>query len=156
MIVDDDENILSALKRTLARQKEWEIETFSDPNKALSRAQTAVFDLFISDFRMPKMNGAELLTEIKKLHPMSQRIILSGYADIDSVVHSINEAEVYRFIFKPWQDSELIENIRKAIEFRRILSENFYLSQQVKDMEQQLSSHKDEIKKLQSSLKHNI
>jgi two-component system, probable response regulator PhcQ len=155
MIVDDEENILSALKRTLAREKEWEIEIFSDPHAALLRAQTAVFDLFISDFRMPKMNGAEFLSQVKLLHPMSQRIILSGNADIESVVNSINDAEVYRFIFKPWHDSELIENIRKAIEFRKVLSENFYLSQQVKDMEAQLVAYKNEIKTLQSSLKQN-
>ena len=155
MIVDDEENILSALKRTLAREKEWEIETFSDPNVALSRAQTAVFDLFISDFRMPQMSGAEFLAQVKVLHPLSQRIILSGNADIDSIVNSINEAEVYRFIFKPWQDSELIENIKKAIEFRKVLSENYYLSQQVEDMKQQLASYQDEIRALKSSLKGN-
>ena len=107
MMVDDEENVLSALQRVCRGQKQWEIEIYNDPEVALSRAQTANFDLFLSDYRMPQMNGVQFLSKVKELQPDAMRLIISGQTDREGLMGAINEAQIYRFIDKPWQEHDL-------------------------------------------------
>lgn len=150
MLVDDEENILRALRRVLSRDC-CEIETFSQPAEALRRAQVANFDLFISDYRMPGLDGVQLLTAIKDLQPDAMRLILSGYADLDGVLVAINQAEIYRFICKPWQDDELRLAIHQALEHRRVLIENRHLAQLLREQQQELDRHKNALEQLAAS-----
>ncbi len=131
MILDDEPMILKSLERLLRREKKWEVETFSEPHEALKRAQTGIYELFISDYMMPEMNGIEFLNEVRQLQPNSQRILLTGRADIDGAVRAINEAKIFRLIFKPWNDVELIDAIEKALEYRYTLQKNKYLMDQI-------------------------
>jgi len=144
MLVDDEENILNSLKRTLNRCKDWEVEIFSSGAEALKTAQVSSFDLFISDFRMPQMNGVEFLSEAKNLQPNAVRIILSGYTDLEALMGAINEAEIFRFLNKPWDDNELILTIQQALKYKDMLTENLYLANQVREQQEQLSE-KDKI-----------
>lgn len=131
MLVDDEEGILRAIKRELAKEP-YELETFTDAAQALERFRTAEFDLVIADYRMPGMDGVTMLTEIKKIRPDTMRIVLSGTADLEVLVDAINKAEIYRFIGKPWNDFEFKTIIRQALEFCRIQRENRRLTAQVK------------------------
>jgi len=139
MLVDDEDNILSALKRCLSKCKEWEIEIFNSGTEALHRAESSSFDLFISDFRMPKMNGVEFLTNVKQLQPNAVRIILSGHTDLEALLGAINDAEIFRFINKPWHDKELILTIEQALKYKDMLTENLYLANQVREQSEELS-----------------
>jgi two-component system, probable response regulator PhcQ len=150
MLVDDEENILRALRRVLGNE-DCEIETFTQPAEALRRAQVANFDLFISDYRMPGMDGVQLLTAIKELQPDAMRLILSGYADLEGVLVAINQAEIYRFICKPWQDDELRLAIHQALEHRRVLMENRHLAQLLREQQQELAKHKSALEQLAAS-----
>ncbi|MCF6281661.1 MAG: response regulator [Candidatus Polarisedimenticolaceae bacterium] len=138
MIVDDEVHILSALKRSLKRDTDWEIEVFSSGAEALKRAHETDFDLFISDYRMPEMNGVEFLIQAKAIQPEAIRLILSGYSDLDSLLRGINEAEIYRFINKPWQDYDLRATIKQALQHRAVIIENQRLADQVRAQLQQL------------------
>lgn len=138
MLVDDEENILKALKRTMGQHKEWEIETYVKPADALKRAMTANFDLFLSDFRMPEMDGVKFLTEVKNLQPESMRLILSGYTDLEALMGAINEAQIYRFITKPWEDFDLISTVKQALGFRDMQVENRRLADQVREQQEEL------------------
>ncbi|WP_052379902.1 MULTISPECIES: response regulator [unclassified Pseudoalteromonas] len=129
LILDDDLNILESLKRLLARKKHLQVEYFSEPSKALERAESGLFELFISDFNMPLMDGVTFLSKTKEIHPRSQRIILSGCADLNTVVDAINNVQIYRFINKPWHNLEFIAAIEQALEYHRVLTENHFLSE---------------------------
>ena len=142
MLVDDEENILKALKRVLNKNSEFEVETFVKPEDALIRARTKKFDLFLSDFRMPVMDGVKFLTEMKILQPESMRLILSGYTDLDALMGAINEAEIFRFITKPWQDYELVSTLKQALQFKDILVENQRLADQVRYQQTELEKQK--------------
>ena len=149
LIVDDEENIVNALKRCLKRIPDWEIETFTSGAVALRRAEGTSFDLFISDFRMPEMNGVEFLSEVKKIQPNSARIILSGYTDLEALVGAINEAEIFRFINKPWNDYELILTIEQTLNYKDTLTENLYLANQVREQKMKLEKNEKLITKLE-------
>ena len=139
MLVDDEENILKSLKRTMGKHKEWEIEIYVKPADALKRAMTSNFDLFLSDFRMPEMDGVKFLTEVKNLQPESMRLILSGYTDLEALMGAINEAQIYRFITKPWQDFDLIATVKQALGFRDMQVENRRLADQVREQQEELN-----------------
>ena len=149
MLVDDEENIISSLKRSLNKCKEWEIETSTSGADALHRAQTSPFDLFISDFRMPKMNGVEFLSEVKKLQPNAVRIILSGYTDLEALMGAINEAEIFRFVNKPWNENELKLTIQQALKYKDMMTENLYLANQVREQSEQLTRKEKILAKLE-------
>lgn len=143
MLVDDEENILKSLNRILRNNTEWEIETYIKPEDALKRATTTNFDLFLSDFRMPEMDGVKFLTEVKNLQPESMRLILSGYTDLEALMGAINEAQIYRFITKPWQDYELVSTIKQALQFRDMQVENRRLADQVREQQEELEKRRD-------------
>ncbi len=142
MMVDDEENVLAALQRVCRMQKQWEIEIYSDPEAALSRAQTANFDLFLSDYRMPQMNGVQFLSEVKKLQPDAMRLILSGQTDREGLMAAINEAQIYRFIDKPWQEHDLLTTLQQALSLRDVLLENRILANQVREQQKELDQRK--------------
>jgi DNA-binding NtrC family response regulator len=149
LIVDDEESIVNALKRCLRKVADWEIETFTSGSEALRRAEGTSFDLFISDFRMPEMNGVEFLSKVKKIQPNSARIILSGYTDLEALVGAINEAEIFRFINKPWNDYELILTIEQALKYKDMLTENLYLANQVREQKTKLDTNEELLTKLE-------
>ncbi len=148
MIVDDEENILHSLKRNLSKQKEWDIVTCNDPLEAIEIANTSRFDLFLSDYRMPGMNGVEFLVETKKINQNAMRIILSGATDFNGLMDAINKAEIYRFISKPVDANELIQTISHALQFYEILKENRILAAKVRAQESELSRRALALKKL--------
>jgi DNA-binding NtrC family response regulator len=118
LLVDDEPNILSALRRSLAAVAASEldgdrlsIETFTSPQAALERCEEQDFDLIISDFRMPAMDGVELLSRLIEVQPHVPRMIISGYADRDAIITAINDTQISRFLGKPWDDEQLRSSV---------------------------------------------
>ena len=148
MIVDDEPNILNSLRRVLKRQEDWEIEVFDNVDDALKRAQTMTFEMVISDYRMPGMDGVEFLNAVRKFQPDAMRIILSGFTELQALLDAINEAEIYRYICKPWDDHELIATIGRALAHREVLVENRHLADQVRQQQEELDKRKSALEKL--------
>ncbi|MDF1723321.1 MAG: response regulator [Alcanivorax sp.] len=140
MLVDDEDYILKALKRTINMYTDWEVETYQDPREALRRARTTVFDAVITDYMMPDINGLELLQELRDIQPDTIRILLTGVIDIETVMSAINKAGAFRFIPKPWDDDQLLDNIREGLKFRDILLENRILAETVREQRKTLRS----------------
>ncbi len=140
MLVDDEDYILKALKRTINMYTDWDVETYQDPREALRRARTTVFDAVITDYMMPEINGLELLPELRDIQPDTIRILLTGVIDIETVMSAINKAGAFRFIPKPWDDEQLLDNIREGLKFRDILLENRILAETVREQRKTLRS----------------
>ncbi len=123
LLVDDEPSILSSLKR-LFRPHGYRILTAEGGAEGLEVLAREAVDLVISDMRMPHMDGARFLEQVRMRRPDSIRILLTGYADIESTVAAINRGEVYRYINKPWDDNEIILIVREALERKRLEREN--------------------------------
>jgi len=118
LLVDDEINVLNALVRALRQQlgvTEWQIETFTNPLAALERCCECSFDIVISDYRMPELNGVELLHALKEIAPATVRMMLSASTEFAIVTTAIAEAQVFRYIAKPWRIDDLLADIRLAL-----------------------------------------
>ncbi len=139
LLVDDEENILRALKRLLM-DEDFDIETATSGEAGLEKLKYLEnVGLIVSDQRMPGMNGAEFLGRSQEFAPFAQRILLTGYSDINATIEAINKGGAGRYISKPWDDEELTQSIRDAVvlylqgaEKRRL---NDIIIQQKKEME---------------------
>lgn len=114
LLVDDDVLMLQDLQQDIAALP-CEVEAFSQPRLALARAQAMPFDLVVSDYQMPGMDGVTLIKALKQANPNLVAIMLSAFADLRSVMGAINEAQVYRYLTKPWDTDQLQNIIRQAM-----------------------------------------
>lgn len=124
LCVDDEANILAALRR-LFRPLGYRVLVAESGATALAvlEAEQGAVDLVISDMRMPVMDGARFLVEVRRRWPDIVRILLTGYADIESTIAAINDGQIYRYISKPWNDSEVMLTVREALERQSLLRE---------------------------------
>lgn len=112
--IDDEERILRSLKMHFRQSHDVFITT--DPAVLIDYVQNNDVLVVISDQRMPDKQGTEVLREVREVSPNTIRILLTGYADLNAVVDSVNEGEIYRYITKPWQNDELKKVVNKATE----------------------------------------
>jgi DNA-binding NtrC family response regulator len=121
LLIDDEALVLSALQRALQQQfrgEDLQLEAYTDPFAALKRICEQDFDVVISDFMMPQLSGGELLQALKDVAPHTVRIMLSASTSFDTALSAINQAQVFRFIAKPWQPAELEQTLRAALQLR--------------------------------------
>ena len=122
LLVDDEQNVLNALRREL--KDHYDLVTFDNPAAALEQCRNIQFDLVVADYKMPIMNGIEFLERFGRIQPGVSRLVLSGETDIDALIRMINETHIYRFLSKPWDKAELLNSIRQALAYRDTISKN--------------------------------
>jgi two-component system, probable response regulator PhcQ len=122
LVVDDEPHVLSSLRRSLRRHfaATLEIETFDDPMAALARSREREFDVVVSDLRMPETDGVSFLTLMAAVQPRAVRMMLTGSADFESAQRAVNDAQVFRYLCKPWQDGELVSHVEAALQQRAL------------------------------------
>jgi two-component system probable response regulator PhcQ len=155
LIVDDEPNVLSALRRMCLNRDaapaipDPDVVTFTSPVRALEYLREHPVDLVMSDFRMPEMDGAAFLTQARKLQPNSARIIISAYADIEGIMRAINDAGIFQFVSKPWSDHELKTAIVQVLNHRALLVENHQLANEVRRQRGLISKQQEELARLE-------
>jgi DNA-binding NtrC family response regulator len=137
LLVDDEENVLKALKRALFEES-LEIEVASSAEDALDIMAEKHFKVVVSDERMLGMQGSEFLSQVKDLHPATVRILLTGHATLEAAMRAVNRGEIYRFFAKPWDDNDIRFAIRSAVEKYDLEAENRRLLATVKNQAMEL------------------
>lgn len=139
LILDDEPNIVNAVQRELNSPPFvnylYQTEGYTDPLRALERAQAQTFDAVISDYRMPGMNGLDFLKALAGLQPDCARLVLSGQTDRDALVRMVNTTHIYRFIPKPWQDYLLKTSLSQALDYNMTLIEHRRLATLIRKSE---------------------
>ena len=115
LCVDDEPFILDGLRLNL--RKSFEISTESDSVEAIKRINAGErFDVVISDMRMPKADGAEVLAAVRAAQPKTIRVLLTGHADIDAAMRAVNEGKIARYVTKPVEAGHLQEILLGLLE----------------------------------------
>ncbi|ARU32199.1 two-component system response regulator [Sulfuriferula sp. AH1] len=148
LFVDDESNILASLKR-LFRPFGYRILTAESGAQGLEILAREAVDLVISDMRMPEMNGAQFLEKVREGWPETVRILLTGYAEIGATIDAINKGQIYRYIAKPWEDSEIVLAVRQALELKA-------LAQEKRRLEDLTLAQNEELKNLNVTLEERV
>ena len=122
VVVDDEKMVTSAFKALLKVEGYNDAQFFNNPCEAVEYLKENKPDLIISDFIMPEMNGLEFLKSAKALYPEVSMILLTGYADKENAIRAINEVGLYKYIEKPWDNDDLLFNIRNGIERSNLIA----------------------------------
>jgi DNA-binding NtrC family response regulator len=131
LIIDDDTAIREIMEETFS-QEPYTVLMASSADEALSILSQEPVDVVISDEKMPGMSGSELLAVVRKKYPDTIRMILTGHANIDTVIRAINEGEIYRFFRKPCNMIDLAITVRQALQHKAVLKESQRLQNVVK------------------------
>lgn len=153
--VDDEPRVLSALARNLTRVcaiqgMRVHIRSFSSAIAALGTLLLEPVDVVIADYRMPEMDGVELLRRVGELQPYAGRILLSGVTEYSFLLMAVNQAAVTRVLVKPWVDEELFDAIRQGVTVRRLQLENAALADEVRVQRGVLSQHEATFRRIAS------
>jgi response regulator RpfG family c-di-GMP phosphodiesterase len=148
LCVDDEPNILSALRR-LFRGAGLEVRIANSGAEGLALLQETPVDLVISDMRMPEMDGAEFLQHVRKQWPDTVRLLLTGYSEVNSIIDAINRGEIYRYISKPWDDNDILLIVKQALERKA-------LEQEKKRLEDLTAAQNEQLRTLNASLESKV
>ncbi|MDQ1830538.1 HD domain-containing phosphohydrolase [Massilia scottii] len=148
LCVDDEPNILSALRR-LFRPEGYRVLVAESGAAGLAILEQEKVDLVISDMRMPEMDGARFLEHVRQRWPDTVRLLLTGYSDVSSILAAINRGEIYRYITKPWDDNDILLVVRHGLE-------RHALEQEKARLEALTLRQNDELKTLNQSLEAKV
>ncbi|MFZ6645307.1 HD domain-containing phosphohydrolase [Undibacterium sp. TJN25] len=148
LCVDDEPNILASLRR-LFRAKGYTVLAAPGGREGLELLENESVDLVISDMRMPVMDGAAFLEQVRSRWPDTVRLLLTGYADVQSIIDAINRGEIYRYITKPWDDHDILLVVRHALERKALEAEK-------RRLEELTQRQNEELKALNASLEAKV
>ncbi len=112
LLVDDEPDILDFLERALRRR--YQVTRFSDPVAALAAVKVRVFDILITDQKMPGVTGLEIVEVVARLQPDTVRILISGFTDVPEIAHAVATSRIHNFVLKPIDSEQLMEAIDTA------------------------------------------
>jgi DNA-binding NtrC family response regulator len=137
LVIDDEQSIVNAIRRELSTpplgRYRYSVECFTDPAAALRRAEEVEFEVVVTDYRMPGMDGLEFLKQLHAVRPDCMRLVLSGQTDMGALVEMINQTHIYRFIPKPWSSYFLKSSIMQAIDLRTTRINNRRMAKTLRD-----------------------
>ncbi len=118
LFVDDEPRILNTMRILFRRS--YNVLTATSGAEALELMRQHAVDVVVSDQRMPEMTGIELLRQARELRPNAMRVLLTGYSELNAIIGSINEGEIFRFVSKPWSNEDLQETVAKAVDAAKV------------------------------------
>jgi signal transduction histidine kinase len=124
-IIDDEPQITDAVERLL--KDRFQVFKFNDPAQFIEHIKHNLdikFSVIISDQKMPKLTGTELLSHSIIYQPNATRILLTGYSELESVISAINDGHVYRYLHKPWEPNDLISTVTEGAQKYQLILDN--------------------------------
>ncbi len=160
LFVDDEPSILRSIKRIIHKTN-INMLTANSGQEALALFAEHEITMIVSDMKMPNMSGSELLEQVASLYPETYRVILTGFADLDSIMQAVNQGGIHRYIQKPWDNQDLLLTIKDGLQFTKLKRENHTLQQKLfkqnralKELAQSLDKKVDvKTKQIQLALK---
>jgi response regulator RpfG family c-di-GMP phosphodiesterase len=152
LYVDDEPSLCRAFARFFREDPGLTISTAGSPEEAIALMQREVFDVIVSDLRMPGMSGIELLATARRTRPEMRRLLVSGYADFESALDAINEVGVDRLLTKPWQNEEVRTAVHAAVNLALLRRENIRVENENARVTEELRRRTEELSRINQRL----
>lgn len=123
LLLDDEPMVTTALRSFLELATDYRVLAFTTPAEALAALEDSAVDVVIADFLMPSMDGITFLCRARELRPWATRVLLTGYADKENAIRAINEAGLYYYLEKPWDNEHLKLVVRNGVERASLMTE---------------------------------
>lgn len=149
LIVDDEDSVLSMLN-DLFSNRGYEITLTTSSKQALDFLQDTKVDLVMTDYRMPDMDGVEFLQQAQILCPDAVRILLTAHGNLQVAMAAINDANVYKFVTKPWHNRDLLLTVQRALEHHDLILQQRIVAD---TLELMLEENTMEVERLRQALK---
>jgi class 3 adenylate cyclase len=150
LVVDDEPRVLDSLEALLAM--EYRVVRAERADRALEILGQDDIALVLSDQRMPGMTGTELLARSLEVSPETVRVLLTAFTDADALMASINAANIYHFILKPWDPAELAHTVRRGVERHRLARERAALLRDLTEKNRDLETTLADLRAAQERL----
>lgn len=137
LLIDDEMHIVKSLKRLLVREN-YLVFYATSALLALEMLKSESINVVICDRMMPEMDGIKVLEKVAELSPDTARILLTGFATMDSAMDAINKSHVFSFLTKPWSNETLIATVRRACEHLDLVLENREFQRIIQEQNQEL------------------
>ncbi len=122
LVVDDEMDVCDSVHDLLRR--DFKVLRAKSAEEGFKLLQENEVHIIMSDQRMPRVSGVEMLAEVRAGHPQAVRMLFTGYADVESVIAAINQGRIFKFLKKPWQPRDLEEAVREAArEYDRLIEQ---------------------------------
>ncbi len=150
LVVDDEMDVCDSVHDLLRR--EFHVLKARSAEEGMKLMAEQEVHIIMSDQRMPKITGVELLSQIRQGHPHAIRMLFTGFADLESIISAINQGHIFQFLKKPWKPEDLLKAVREAAsEFDRIVVETTRvkkLQEEVNLLNQRVESLEKEVENL--------
>jgi two-component system probable response regulator PhcQ len=134
LVVDDEELFIEYIQSLLSGEN-YNVITASSGQEGLEVLKKQSVNMVISEYKIPLMNGLEFLEKVRIIYPDILTIMVTDQPDIKLAIKAINEAGVYKFLLKPWDDIEFKNAIKKTLESLQVIKERDGLIRKVKTHE---------------------
>jgi len=152
LVVDDEPDVCDSVHDLL--RLEFEVLKARSADEGYRLMQENEVHIIMTDQRMPKVSGVELLTNVRARYPHAVRILFTGYADVEAVIAAINQGRIFRFLSKPWQPEEIEGAVREAAaEYDRLVQqaeEGERLRTEIAQLRDRLSALEEEVRRLRA------
>jgi len=138
LIVDDEQHVLNSINRTL--RHDYNVVLSLDGKSALQVLREQEVSAILADQRMPGLTGSEFFRKAIEIQPDTTRVLITGYADIEAVIQSVNDGQIYYYIEKPWEPEDLKLIMTGAVERYQLIRKNKELLRELEIVNQQLSN----------------
>lgn len=154
LVVDDEPDVCDSVYDLLRR--EFRVLKATSAQEGFRLMQEEEVHIVMTDQRMPRITGVELLERVKARNPQAVRLLYTGFADLESIIAAINQGHVYQFLKKPWQPEDLLEAVRHAaLEYDRLVSsaeESARLRHEVEHLQERVTTLEGEVRRLGGSV----
>lgn len=150
LVVDDEADVADSIHDLLRR--EFLVLKARSADEGCRLMKENEVHIIMTDQRMPKITGVELLAKVRVRHPKAVRMLFTGYADLEAIIAAINQGHVFQFLRKPWQPEELLEAVREAAaEYDRLVDqaeENDRLQSKLQELQTRVATLESEVRRL--------
>src|SRR3954452_5259533 len=147
LVIDDEPDVCDSVHDLLRR--EFRVLKATSAQEGFRLMQDEEVHIVMTDQRMPRITGVELLEKVKARNPKAVRMLFTGYADLESIIAAINQGHIFQFLKKPWQPEELEAAVRSAAEeYERLVEQ----SEQVGHLRDEIQHLRDRISALEEEM----